>query len=233
MSIRSTTLGVANRILRPARLRLVSDWVWDTCALQPTKSAPTFHYGDRDYPYFSHHYNCGWPAAYATERTVELALADDWLTRTDATKVVEVGAVTPYYWPGRVSRIIDPADNHTQVTDRVPMNQIDLTGLDVLCVSTLEHFGKADYGLASDDSLLHAALEQLSAQARTLLATVPYGYNPVADSLFFGGCLPAGLRVGYLVRDIHHMTWRQTSASDARRPYTAEYAASGVAIVVK
>ena len=62
---------------------------------------------DQRLPYFHHHHNCGFPGKRRTERTVELAIADWWLKQhPDA---VEVGAVTPYYWPGRVANVI-PVD---------------------------------------------------------------------------------------------------------------------------
>ena len=233
MGLRQAALGLADRLVRPAGLKLVNRGVWDACTQLMGHPPAVFRFGGREYPYFVHHYNCGFPAGYATERTVELALADAWLDRTPAAGVVEVGAVTPYYWPGRVGRVVDPADAHAQVTDRVPMDRVDLTGKDVLCVSTLEHFGRSEYGLPPDDALLHAAVDQLTGQARSLLATVPFGYNPAADALFFADRPPAGLRVGYLARNLPMMSWQEVAVADARRPYSRKYAAGGVAVVEK
>ena len=233
MSWRRQTLDIFNKALNTTGLKLVTLQSLEELALPRTRERPHFTFAGRSYPYFSHQYNCGWPAGYATERTVELALADAWLSTTPMMNVIEVGAVSPYYWPGRVPRIVDPADEHMQVSDRLPMDSIDMSGKDVLCISTLEHFGKSDYGLVPDPVLLRAAVYQLASQARTLLATVPFGYNPMADELFFGDVPLPGFRVGYLVRDLDRMEWRETNAIDARRPYTDRYAASAIAVIEK
>ena len=66
-------------------------------------------------PLFYHPFNCGDGSTRTTERSVELALAFQWLERVDG-DVVEVGAVTPYYLDVRdqltekISLVIDPQD---------------------------------------------------------------------------------------------------------------------------
>jgi hypothetical protein len=193
----------------------------------------TFRFAGSDYLHFCHNYNCGWPAASATERTVELALADAWLRKVPAAEVVEVGAVTPYYWPGRVRRVIDPADPHEQVTDRCEMARVNLTGAYVLTVSTLEHFGSGDYGLPADPGAFPAAIDQLAREPAAFLATVPVGYNPAVDEWLFAGRYPAGVRVGFLLRDAARLCWREVPAAEARVPYTRGTAADAVAVVEK
>ena len=73
----------------------------------------TFNFLGRVYKLFCHTHNCGWPPFRMTERSVELALADEWLTTKD--NVIEIGAVTPYYWPKRISNVVDPTDSHELV----------------------------------------------------------------------------------------------------------------------
>lgn len=229
---RKTAVSAANRILRPTRLRLAPAAVLDACAGGAGRPADTFTFAGREYPYFVHHYNCGFPGPLATERTVELALADEWLRRLQVGRVVEVGAVTPYYWPGRVTRVIDPADPHDKVTDRKVMAHVDLTGACVLTLSTLEHFGHGDYGLPRDPGVFNAAVLQLAREPAAFLATIPVGYNPTADAWVFGGRYPAGVRVGFLRRDVARLCWREVPAAEARVPYGAA-AADAVAVVEK
>jgi hypothetical protein len=216
---RKTAVTAANRILQPTRLRLTHEAVLEACSGGVGKPAETFRFAGRDYPYFIHHHNCGFPGAFATERTVELALADAWLRRAPKGKVIEVGAVTPYYWPGRVARVVDPADEHEQVTDRCVMGDVDLTGAWVLCVSTLEHFGHGDYGLPKDPAVFRAAVEQFAKQPAAFLITIPIGLNPVADEWVFGTARPAGAAVRFLVRDVIRLGWREVTAAEAKAPY--------------
>jgi hypothetical protein len=100
-------------------------------------------------PLFYHRYNCG--TAYderTTERTVEMALADLWLTRHHD-NVIELGAVTPYYFPGRIPVVVDPTDRHPLVTISESLFTVDFKAKNVLCISTIEHIGTSDYGSVS------------------------------------------------------------------------------------
>lgn len=229
---RKAAVSAANRVLRPARLRLAHEAVIEACLGGAGRVPTTFGFAGRKFPYFVHHYNCGFPGAFATERTVELALADEWLRRASPERVIEVGAVTPYYWPRRVARVVDPADPHEQVTDRAEMARVDLAGAHVLTVSTLEHFGHGDYGLPKDPGLFRAAVGQLAREPAAFLATIPVGYNPVADEWVFGADRPAGVRVAFLRRDVARMCWREVPAAEARVPY-GRGAADAVAVVEK
>lgn len=228
---RWAAVGVVNRVLRPARLRLAPAGVVDACTRGPACGSDTFRLAGREYPYFVHHHNCGFPAAFATERTVELAVADEWLRRVPAERVIEVGAVSPYYWPGRVRTIVDPADPHPQVTRRCPMDQVDLSGACVLSVSTLEHVGSGDYGLPVDPGAFRAAIDQLTREPVQFLATLPVGYNPAADDWLFADDFPAGVRAAFLLRDRRRLCWREVPAAAARVPYVRGTAADAVAVI--
>jgi len=142
----------------------------------------SFFFEGRQFNLFQHEINVGVFSERMTERAIELALADDWLqNRFD---VCEVGAVTPYYWPGRVKIIIDPYDSNTLVTDRVSLFERSYIGLDVLSISTIEHVGTGDYGLSPHESAIEA-LELIIKQARTFLLTIPLGYNKLLDAYCF------------------------------------------------
>lgn len=204
---------VANRLLEPLGCELATAgercWWHDRW---------TFDLWGRTYPQFWHHYNCGWPP-YATERTVEMALADAWLERLGGDDVLEIGAVTPYYWPGRVGEIVDPHDPHRAVTRRTPMSRIDLRGRTVLSISTLEHIGTAEYGPAQGGEDAWAACARLFSDSRRFLATIPVGQNPALDRhLLEPGALPTGVRRGYLLRGASGR-WSSAEAPAGSLPY--------------
>ena len=50
-----------------------------------------FFYRGRKFYNFYHRLNCGWPPLPPTERSVELALADSWLTAAEPSKVWKSG----------------------------------------------------------------------------------------------------------------------------------------------
>jgi hypothetical protein len=191
-----------------------------------------FTFSGREYRYFFHYHNCGWPPSRCTERTVELALADRWLEQFAPEDVYEIGAVTPYYWPHRVRRVIDPSDAHKLVAHRQSVVDFDLRGRTVLSISTLEHIGAGQYGLEKNPSQAVVALRKVCTEARELLITVPVGYNHILDeALFTHSMLPADVSLRFLVRLPDGVFWRQEwDPTRARIPY-GELWANSVAIL--
>ncbi|HEX4611305.1 MAG TPA: hypothetical protein VH092_24140 [Urbifossiella sp.] len=214
--LKAALAAAVNRVARPFGVAVVPAWQWSELT---TGGVQTFRLGGLELPYFHHHYNCGPYAATASERTVELAIADHWLGRAPADKLIEVGAVTPYYWPGRVTRVADPADTHSRVTDRAGIEALDLTGAAVLSLSTFEHIGSGEYGLPPDPAALRGAVDKLTREAAAFLLTVPAGYTPHADAAFFADP-PAGVNAYYLVRHPVPPYWREVKTpAEARRAY--------------
>lgn len=211
------TLSMLNVPLGALGLELVPAWRrrWWMCQ-------QTFRFRGRELPYFFHAYNCGWPP-YTSERTVELALADDWLSRQAGTRVIEIGAVTPYYWPGRIGEIVDPFDPHPRVTDRRSLLDVDLRGTHVLSISTFEHIGTGDYASQESPEKVSEAFAKLLAEAAAFLVTVPTGYNARVDELLFDSSRwPADVSVGFLVRTADG-SWEEPAQREfARRPYGDE-----------
>ncbi len=144
-------------------------------------SFQTFTLGGATLPLFAHHHNCGHPPDAMSERAVEMPLADLFLATTPRESVVEVGGVTPYYWPYRVLNVIDPGDKHPLVNIRASYLDIDCTGKDILSISTFEHIGAGECGQPLDPPLNARAFAKLFREARSFLVTVPGGYNPVMD----------------------------------------------------
>lgn len=119
-----------------------------------------FTFKDKEYEYEDHIHN----ATRDNERGVELALAKEFLAQ--ATDVVEIGAVTPYYFKEYSHPVIDLTDNH-------PRNQqkdgrgVDANGKDLLSISTVEHFGSGAI----------AFIEDIKKTAKSYLITFPMGYD--------------------------------------------------------
>jgi hypothetical protein len=142
----------------------------------------TFNFAGLEFPYFAHHYNCGHPPGAMSERSLELPMADRYLATKPRESVVEVGAVTPYYWPHRVLNVCDPGDGHPLANIKASYLEVDFTGKDILSISTFEHIGSGEYGLPPDPQLNQRAFEKLFREAASFLVTVPGGYNPHMDS---------------------------------------------------
>lgn len=141
-----------------------------------------FQFENKNLQLFEHNYNIGVLKNRMTERAFEMAIADKWLI--GKTSVCEVGAVSPYYWPGRIQRVIDPYDPHEAVTDKASLFDTDYTNLDILSISTIEHVGTGDYNLSKNESA-QDALEMIINQARTFLITIPLGYNKILDEYIY------------------------------------------------
>ena len=219
----------ANLLLRRTGLTLVPRWRTDS-------SPPVFKFRCRPYECFCHRYNCGYPPSRMTERSVELALADAWLDQLDTTAITEIGAVTPYYWPRRISTVVDPYDSHPLVTHRASLFAFDFSGRDVLAISTLEHISMGDYGPATAGETPVHALEKICRESRRFLITVPYGYNAaVDDTLFADYRFPGDVTATFMVRSVRGNDWRQASAREAAVPYGRanrdEYGANGLLII--
>ena len=183
----------------------------------------TFAFAGTTHQLFCHTHNCGWPPARMTERSVELAIADYWLSQISG-PIVEIGAVTPYYWPGRVPRVIDPADEHPGVTDSCSLFDVDVAKMNVICLSTLEHVGSGEYGLPVEVDGPIRALQYLTEKCAQYLISLPFGYHPSIDRQIFSPNPPLPAR--YLVRSTTGNDWRECAWRDAIAPIASRYGES-------
>jgi len=145
-----------------------------------------------------------------TERSVELSIADEWITTKE--NVIEIGAVTPYYWPKRINNIVDPTDNHKLVNIKASLFDVFLKDRNVLCLSVLEHIGVGDYGIDSSPGLSIGALEIILMQSKSALITIPVGYNKQLDNYIFKR-IAKDSKVYYLVRGCGEKdnNWKQVN----------------------
>lgn len=137
-----------------------------------------FEYRGKKYKLFSHLHNCGFSNERRSERSVEVALAFEWIKGKE--KLIEIGAVTPYYYPGLVKDIVDPADEHINVNNHNSIFDVDLRGKNVLCLSTVEHIGTGQYGLSEKRTAV-MAIEKILQECQHCLITTPLGENELID----------------------------------------------------
>jgi hypothetical protein len=196
-------------------------------------------YGGATINLFYHAHNCGGGPERTTERSVEMALALMWLRKTSGA-VIEVGAVTPYYLTpedplaNKISRIIDPADPHRSVTDRVSLFDFDFSGANVLSISTLEHVGTRDYDLEETHRSCPDALTKLIAESATCLLTMPIGYNPGLDRHLATAPMRPDVQLTIVWRGPKFNNWRVTANRRVIEKIVYGQAwANGVAIVEK
>lgn len=148
------------------------------------KSSPFFIYNQQKYPMFQHEYNCGFMGNRITERCIEIAIARLWLEKING-DILEIGAVTPYYFPRAVNNICDPYDKHPKVDLKCSMFDLDLHGKNVISISTIEHIATGDYNveIRKNESAVFA-FEKIVNEAANFLITFPIGYNKELDEYF-------------------------------------------------
>lgn len=132
-------------------------------------------------------------AAGPNERALEVALMQDFLRLY--TNIVEVGAVSPVYFNGIQHPIVDPFDPYEGCI-RVDGEKYDYTDKSVLCISTVEHMGRADYGNTDlDDQKGIRFLNKVLDEARNYLITWPVASNKDLDEWVYGSSIPWRLYV--------------------------------------
>lgn len=113
------------------------------------------------------------------ERAIELVLAERFLTQF-GDSILEVGAVTPYYFPNAVHPVADPFDEHARVTIKKCAEDLDFTNLNVLSISTLEHIGQTK----GDTNDAFRVIRRITEQSRNCLITLPPGLHPQLSDSF-------------------------------------------------
>lgn len=134
--------------------------------------------------YLDHSYN----QTLKNERCIEVPLGLRWVECLDNTsKLMEVGAVLPYY-QNTNHKVVDLYDE--MATLKADFMDIDYRGLDVLSISTIEHIGTNDYtdgwmGVTDrtvvDEKAAILALRKILDECESCFITIPIGYNYALD----------------------------------------------------
>ncbi len=127
-------------------------------------------YKDVYLEYFEHQYN----RTRSNERCVELSLAQLFLKMNK--DLVEIGAVTPYYFEDYEHEVYDLTDDHVRAIND-DGNNVDIKGKNVLCISTIEHFGEDTKKYEESIEFLNKVMKE----SKRYLITFPLGFNKVLD----------------------------------------------------
>jgi len=139
-----------------------------------------------------HHRRHGVPTEgmRSSERAIEIPLAVDFLSnQVKGGPVLELGCVLPYYiLKAKNHRVCDLMDGHpeNEKCDIRRLTDEDLA-TNVISISTLEHIGKADYGIeAKGDAESVCVLKRILGHAKKCFLTFPLGHNAELDAYVLG-----------------------------------------------
>ena len=157
-------------------------------AVRRAAGVRTFTLDGRELPYFVAGYNETW----RNERSVELAVAFDWLARRGPGSVLEIGHVLGHYRPRGAGHVV--VDLYEPAPDVLNVDALDYAPgrkfHSIVAVSTLEHVGFDEDDQDPDKSRrLVDHLATLLEPDGELLVTVPLGYNHALDEHLVAGRL--------------------------------------------
>ncbi len=192
-------------------------------------SDKSFMFNRKKYELFEHSFNCGYVDSRMTERSVELALAQEWL-KCCSGEVVELGAVTPYYfYDKKIVKIVDPTDLHHRVNSKKSLFECDFKGKNILSISTVEHVGTCDYGMSEEKNVIDA-IEKIVEEAKSFLITAPLGYNELLDDWIRNNRSNSMIRI--LRRGINNH-WVEIELQDYQEIVYGPLWAYGLVVIVK
>lgn len=169
--------------------------------------ARTFIFTGKKYHYLLH------PFALNTERTVEIAIANEFL-RDKTGRILEVGNVLSNY-SGFPHDVVDkyeiaPGVINEDIVSFSPGEKYDV----IVTISTLEHVGW-DETPREPEKIIRAItrLKELLNNDGELLVTMPLGYNSYLDELVRAG--KTGFReIRYLRRVTKNNQWREAQVEE-------------------
>lgn len=209
----------------------LGDYAWSYATyplLHHKREAEPFQVFGRPVPYVRHHFNRAW----RNERSVELALAYDFLGGTPRGRTLEVGNVLSRHGPVD-HEILDkyevgPGIVNEDIVDYAPAG----TYRRILSISTLEHVGW-DERPREPAKVLRAveSLRRLLGPGGSMLVTAALGQNPHLDRYLREGILrfPVHVFLRRITRDNRWVEVAQDDVTGAR--YNSPYKAGNVLFV--
>lgn len=111
------------------------------------------------------------------ERNIELPLGF-WFLEEHPLNTIEIGEVTAMYHEAK-HPVYDLSS--ADASRRKDVFDINMTGCNVLSISTVEHVGFGDYGNKPEPHLAIEAIKKIRKEASRYLITFPVGYNIELD----------------------------------------------------
>jgi hypothetical protein len=196
--------------------RTAVDFAWSPIAyaFSPVRRNPgTFEVGGRTYTYERRLYpNRPW----RNERSVELALALDFLQRRRGTRTLEVGDVLSQYASSDhdVLDKYDPSPGiiREDIVGFVPDQPYET----VISISTLEHVGWDETPRQPDKALeAYRSMRGMLAPGGAMLLTCPLGHNPGLDEYIQEGAIDFPSTT-FLLRISKDNRWREATKEEVR-----------------
>jgi hypothetical protein len=179
----------------------------------------SFTLGGQTYPYYLHPYNRAW----MNERSVELAIALDFLRAMAGRRILEVGNVTRHYFDV-THDVVDKYERFPGVIneDVVDYQADPYDG--ILSISTLEHVGWDEQPREPEKVVAaFTNLRSLLAPGATMVVTFPLGYNQKLDELIVSQHLQFSTQ-GFLKRVPGPNRWIEIPMADVvRTPYGSKF----------
>lgn len=153
-----------------------------------------------------------------TERVVEIPLLQYFLLK-EYPETIEIGCVSPYYQKVN-HKIYDITDTHKSCCKKNAKN-IDISGKNIVSISTIEHFDVENYGIPVDEHInsMNYILKVIK-EASNYLITIPMGYNMSLTTSLLNYGKDSDNIVGFLTRRGDH--WEQQKI-DQIRPDDLQY----------
>jgi len=126
-----------------------------------------------------YHFNHPHNQTIVNERCVEIPVALRFLDLFSNDDFIEVGAVLPYYIKS-THPVIDPVDKASTIKDYA--ENLDFSNKSVLSISTIEHIGRGDYNIKSQNNLAQEVLKKIYNASKSCLISWAIGYNKPLDS---------------------------------------------------
>lgn len=151
------------------------------------KNSRTFTFQNRPFNYFYHHYNVTW----MSERSVEIPIIWDIVTKNRDKKILELGNVLSHYFhvDHDVVDKYEPSEKiiNQDIVEFQPTQRYDL----IVSVSTLEHIGWDEtMHYIRDPQKIRRAIRQLQRFLTSngqIVVTFPVGYNHALDEMLKKG----------------------------------------------
>jgi hypothetical protein len=197
-------------LVREAADHTVSFPLW--LVRRPDRKGETFEFRGRQIPYVRHYYNRAW----RNERSVELALARDFLATRQDGRILELGNVLSHYGPV-THDVLDkyersPRVINEDVVDFAPEEPYDV----IISVSTLEHVGW-DERPREPEKVLRAYenLRRILRPGGSMFVTFGLGQNPNLDQFLAERRFDFPINA-YLGRIDQANHWREVEPDEAR-----------------
>ena len=187
-----------------------------------------FDYNDHKLEYFHHPKNLVW----TNERSIEIPIIMDYLKKSSAQNILEVGAVLPHYYPQLQHDVVDKFEKMVGVINEDvitfhPQNKYDL----IVSISTLEHVGFED-DLRDSEGILKALnnlKENCLAEKGRMVITLPLGYNKDVDWYLFNKRLGFSQEYYFKRKNVLNI-WEKIKSEEAKKIKFSGFSAQGIVI---